>query len=359
MKKTLFLHVGHYKTGSSALQQYCSQNAAALAEAGLLYPATARPVRNRTNHGHLSLSIARDHGFIPPPWYGEDIATDEAYENLYAEVDAAPQTRVLVSSEEFVQLALRKDADAALADLARRLDRYDVKIVLYVREPMSLLKSWFNQVNKGPAPTRSFPSFASAVNPMFLAQSGIWQNYASAFGKDNMITIAYGNGVQSHVAGFLAAAGVHDLPVPETSELVNEAQPLSALEARRIAKAGENRDRLTFSDIKDITRYRMRVKKLSDSFDKVMKQIGLPLRSNLSAINIFSHYASLLESLPANTPRNQQEADNLRDMALKIEATDMALAYELMRCAHSIRPSGAFINRKLAEYSDSFEIKTE
>lgn len=328
-------------------------HAGALRAQGLLYPATARPIRNRTNHGHLSLSIGRDHGFMPPPWYGENVATDDAYDALYAEVDAAPEQRVLVSSEEFVQLALRANAPAAIADLVNRLSRYDVRILFYVREPMSLLKSWFNQVNKGPVPTRNFPSFFHAVNGQFLAQRGIWQQFADGFGAENVVTLPYGKVGQDHVSCFLEAVGCTAPAVEEDKGLVNEAQPLQVLEARRIAKAGADRLRMTFSEVKDIATYRGRVQKISDEFDALMTQLDLPLRSKLSATAIFEHYATLLASLTKPNQLNQKEADNLRDMALKIEGVDLALAKALMQGAYNIRPTGPLIVRKLSEYSDA------
>lgn len=47
---------------------------------------------------------------------------------------------------------------------------------------------------------------------------------------------------------------------------------------------------------------------------------------------------------------SQKDVDYIRDNALKVENTDPALAYKLMKLAHGARPQGPFIKRKLNQY---------
>lgn len=347
--KTLYLHIGHYKTGSSALQDYCSRHADDLRQQGYLYPATARPKRNPTNHGHLSLSVARQHGFVPPPWYGEDVAADDAYAALAAEIEAAPETKIVISSEEFVQLALRKDPAAAVGDLAKRLSAWDTRIVFYLREPLSLLKSWYNEVNKGPVGTRNFPTFFNGLNQHFLSQKAIWTCFADAFGQDNMITLSYGDVGLTHIEGFLKAIDCPHEP-SEKQPLMNAAQPIETLEKRRLAKAAVDFGAASFSHIKDIGAFHEKAARISRDFDEVAGKAGLAVRSKLTSAAVIAHYARLLAPLLPDGRVNQKEVDNLRDMAFAVEQRDPLLARELMETAHMLRPDGKRIKARLEEY---------
>ncbi len=348
-QKTLYLHIGHYKTGSSAIQAHLSAHAAELADLGWLYPACARPGNNPTNHGQLSLSLAREHGFAPPPWYGEQIGPDEAFAALHAEIAASPLDRVIVSSEEFVQLALCADPAAALRALRLHLAEYDVRVLFYVREPMSLLKSWYNEVNKGPSGTANFPTFARHVKADFLAQKAIADRFGATFGAGAMRLMTYGLVGSAHIAAFLRAADCPAEPPAETP-LVNEAQPIEALELRRLAKARKHgRADPGLSRIGSVAGYLGRFAAISAGYDELAARTGQPQPSRLGASAIVEHYADLLRALPAQQ-HDQREADNLRDLALAAEAQDLAFAHALMAAAAVIRPNGPKIVSKLADY---------
>lgn len=348
--KTLYLHIGHYKTGTSALQEYLSNNAQQLRKQGYLYPAAARPKRNKTNHGHLSLTVARDHGFVPPAWYGEDISADDAYAAFRNEVDRAPEDRIIVSSEEFVQLALLPEPKKALDDLKGRLSGFDVQVVLYVREPLSLLKSWYNQVNKGPVGTRNFPTFFMNLKPQFLAQEAIWRRFAQAFGEENVTVLTYKKTGADHVREFLGALGCAHEPRGSFG-MTNEAQPISTLELRRLAKDRQHSyAEATVTDVEQIGRFVQKAHRVSSLYAKVAARSDVPRPSRLTPVSLVEHYGELLAALGEVVQLNQQEADRMRDLALQAEETDLPLAAALMEVAHAIRPHGAFIAGKVEAY---------
>lgn len=348
--KHIFLHIGHYKTGTSALQDFLSNNASQLRSHGFLYPETSRPKNNPTNHGHLSLSLAREYGFACPAWYREDVSADAAYAELDETLARAPEDRVILSSEEFVQLAMREDPDAAVQDLKRRLDGHRVTILFYIREPLSLLKSWFNEVNKGPVATRTFPTFFMNLNEVFLSQSRIWANYARHFGADNVKVITYKNVGSAHLDEFLSLIGCR-IRAPEHTDLLQQAQSEDLLELSRLAKERHGTlDDYTVTRIGDVARLHRRAERISSNYDEVARSSDLHRVSKLTGEAVIDHYARLLRPLQQTTAFNQKEADNLRDLALRAETVDMGLARALMQAAQMIRPNGAFINRKVSEY---------
>lgn len=353
--KQVFLHIGHYKTGTSAIQHFLSSHADQLRRHGFLYPACSRPRNNRTNHGHLSLSLARDHGFVPPAWYGEEVSSDAAFAELDRTLDAAPEQKVILSSEEFVQLALRDDPDAAVADLRARLAGHRVTVLFYIREPLSLLKSWFNEVNKGPVATRTFPVFFLNMNEKFLAQRHVWKFYARHFGKENLRLVTYKQIGGGHLAEFLSAVGC-DMPAPIEVELKNRAQAEDRLELTRLGKARKGSlDDYTISRVPDVASLFRRARRISDDYEEIAMLSDAPQPSRLTAAAVIDHYARLLEPLRAAGSLNQKEADNLRDLALRVEGRDIALARALMQAAQTIRPDGPLINRKLSEYAARLE----
>ena len=348
--KQIFLHIGHYKTGSSALQKYLSDASGELRQKGFLYPECCRPGNNPTNHGHLSLSLAREHGFHPPAWYQADMTSDAAFAELNKTLRSASEDKIILSSEEFMQLALRDDPDAAVGHLKEHLSGHDVRIVQYLREPFALLKSWFNEVNKGPVATRTFPVFFMNLNEHFLAQGQIWECFAKHFGAENIQLITYGKSGAAHLSGFLSAIGC-DLTPSEDSEPVQVAQPEHLLELSRLAKERHgSRDDYTITRIRDGEAIDRRARTISESYREIARRSDAMQDSLLTGEAVIDYYARLLMPLQKTKVANPKEAENLRDMALKVEKKNVGLARALMEAAQTIRPDGTFINKKVSQY---------
>ena len=348
--KTLYLHIGHYKTGTSAIQKYLSENADDLAKHDYYYPPTARPRSNPTTHGDLSLTIASKHGFQPPAWYKERKDLDEVYAEFLADCRAAPQQNIVASSEEFFQLALRNSSETALEDLRDRLVEFDVRIVLFIREPFALLKSWFGEVNKGPFGTRPFPVFFKNLESNFLSQNLVYRRFAAVFGAEKMIVKSYKHYGLDHIRDFLSA--IHFSPLPEGDEWrVNEGQDIRFLEMARLAKQRNcTYEEATLSKVGDMKKLEAKVEEINSDFAAVSQLSDMPQTSELSLENVFGHYRDLIAPLVEIKGINNEEASVLRDAAIKVEASNLKLARILMETALLIRPGGSFIRDKVKAY---------
>lgn len=348
--KTIFIHIGHYKTGTSAIQKYCAEHADDLAQGGLYYPKAGR-AGNGTNHAALSLSLAAQHGFGPPPWYKGPRKPDEVYANFRTEIDTCGQSRILASSEEFFQLALSDNPENAIGDLKNRLSGYQVRIVLYIREPMALLKSWYNEVNKGPAGTPPFPAFFRRLDANFLSQLSVYRQFAAVFGSANMIVRSYKHTGMDHIRDFLSAVDHSNLPQGGEDLRVNQAQDLAVLELTRLAKRRAHDPKapgLTrFGTVAELGK---RITRINADFAKISALSDVALHSELTLFNLFSHLQPLLEPLVRQNCIDSEEALILRDAALGIEDSDPDLALLLMRMAAMIRPRGEYIRKKLKDY---------
>lgn len=350
--KKLYLHIGHYKTGTSAVQKYCSEHAEDLQVHGYFYPPTSRPSNNPTNHGELSLTLAAKHGFIPPPWYSTDKTNiEDIYSAFIESAQSAEQDTILISSEEFLQLALRENSKAAIEELRDRLSSFDVTVLLYIREPMALLKSWYNELNKGAHGTRNFTVFFRSLNSDFLGQYSVYQKFSDTFGPDHVIVKTYKDTGRAHIQEFFRDIGCDLVPSEDGDQRIQEAQDISALElARLLKRRAQNTDNNTLSEFKSVEELERRVAMINEDFAQVSAVSDAPVDSGLSLFSIFSHLQSLIQPLVAHKCINPKEAEILRDAALKVEKYDLELAALLMGIAKLIRPEGPFINRKLQEY---------
>lgn len=356
--KELYIHIGHYKTGTSAIQKYCSDHAEDLAKHGVFYPPTSRPSNNPTNHGDLSLMLAAKHGFTPPLWYGaEKKDIEEVYRAFFKSAQSAKQGKILVSSEEFLQLALRDNSEIAIEELRARVSAFDVKILFYVREPMALLKSWYNEVNKGSHGTRNFIVFFRMLNINFLAQYFVYQKFADVFGADKIMVHTYKDTGSAHIQSFFQGIGCDLVPSEKGNKTINKAQDLSVLELARLAKRRDHDlEEATLSEFKSLKGLGRKIDTINEAFAQVSSVADVAHESQLSLYNIFSHLKDLIEPLIPHKCINPKEAEVLRDAALEAEKFDLELAKLLMGMAKMIRPNGPYILRKLEEYEERLSL---
>lgn len=115
-----FLHVGTHKTGTTAIQRWCSDHAAALAALGYRYP-RAGQWSQAPGHHDLAIELSQP----------ERVPVKQV-DALFEEVGDDPG-HLILSSEVFTSAAV--DAWPAFEGFVRRLRSrgFDVTIVLYVR----------------------------------------------------------------------------------------------------------------------------------------------------------------------------------------------------------------------------------
>ena len=311
--KTVYLHIGHYKTGTTAFQSYCADNAAGLARRGLLYPKTGRLACAPTSHAGLSIPLAADHGFRPPRWFASDAAATPTFEALHDEIAQTPQRKALISSEEFIQFALRSDPEAALHDLRAHLDRYRVRVIFMVREPLALLQSWFAQVSRGAVQPKTFLDFAAGLSPDFLSQDPIRARFAEAFGAGNMRVLRYRGVGPWMKRRMLWSTGT--VPYSRVTRPVANVTPsLEHLETQRLTKnkaEASGKPGLTQASLSDL-------EATLDRVNRDYRRLASHLRvtpSALSLCTVVEHYRNLIEPAARHVPLDPREAEAMRMFA--------------------------------------------
>lgn len=129
----IILHIGVYKTGTTAVQSFLSRNRAVLAERGVLYPE----------------SFTKFDAHHPLPWalgvghQAKDLSVrpDEVVGAILQEADSAGADTIILSSEEFINL----EAAERLPKLKRLFDGHAIEILIYLRRQDSLLLSTYGQ----------------------------------------------------------------------------------------------------------------------------------------------------------------------------------------------------------------------
>ena len=141
----LILHIGHFKTGTTALQVFCASNAAQLARQGLRYASTHL---RHAKHSPLAFALLQEAG-ATALMHGYDQPTPAAqmWAALFDEVRDNGRT-TLISTEEFARLAMYPAAVDALRGIVATAPDIRFRVIAYLRPPQSHLRSWYNQLVK-------------------------------------------------------------------------------------------------------------------------------------------------------------------------------------------------------------------
>lgn len=176
MARTLILHVGTYKTGTTALQYFLYRNRDLLSEIGLYRPDTGA-VDSEANWGHHDLAQRLT-----------TKATRDLWQALVAEChDKAPRkAQVVVSSELFSHIRQAKGFQV-IRHLVRN---WDVRVVVYLRRQDQYLESLYNHHVKAVGECRPIGEFTDLVRGR-LDYLTFLNALSEVFGADNLIVRPY------------------------------------------------------------------------------------------------------------------------------------------------------------------------
>lgn len=230
MTKTLILHIGHYKTGTTALQVFCAQNEAALARRGIVY---AQTERHLAKHSGLAFALLRAggartlmHGYrrASPP--------EAVWAPLLDEVRAAPAPAVLASSEEFMRLAQFPQAVAALRAILAGAPDIRLRVVAWLRPIQPHLRSWYNQLVKmGQCEVGFQTAVCTLIEPVHHDYALALAPWAELAGPGGLSLRPYGDALRQGdrlYADFCAALGIR----PPTWPKLPESDPNPRLDDR-------------------------------------------------------------------------------------------------------------------------------
>jgi hypothetical protein len=202
----ILLHIGINKTGSSSIQFACQNNKDVLASAGILYPNIG--MEYSAHHG-LAFDIQKKGSRESNPSDNRGELSTNWLEEL--EVEARDYDWVVLSSEAFHSQGNPKK-------VAEKLSGHNVKVLIYVREHFSYLRSWYQQVVQSNNITCSLREFAGLVD---AAQSSVIDQWAEAFGEDQIISRIFDKKFLSDgniISDFFTSTPLPDIDITQFSK---------------------------------------------------------------------------------------------------------------------------------------------
>lgn len=212
--RTLVLHLGVHKTGSSAIQHALASYEARLAAAGILYPRAGRPRIRSVRFGQhaLAWAVLRRNGADP-----------SIYDELASEIRTSGAQTVVISTEEFDRF--RAYEIARLRDVVTPLfDR--VRIVAYLRRQSDVIQGLYGTdivYNRVVTPIEAYVATLD-VQLDYEALEADWSRLADGA---ELILRPYEDAVRRGdglLADFLSAAG---LPADALADRPRERQNVS------------------------------------------------------------------------------------------------------------------------------------
>lgn len=196
--RTLFVHAGAGKTGTSALQHFLSRNQAWLADQGISYPTGPGGPDAQTG-------ISSGNG----GWLADFVMTGKGKDDFLGQVLQAPGDTILISSEMLAH-ADRTSIDIACGELASV--GVEMRMFYLVRNPDDWYLSAFQQQVKRHGYSGSYQEFCGSYPLEFVPAITA---YESALGRSAVQVLSYEAGRADIVSYVLRnALGVH-APLPE------------------------------------------------------------------------------------------------------------------------------------------------
>lgn len=187
--RTVIIHAGPPKTGTTTIQSFMFRASTALSQAGILYANAGRLMAGQTLRVRRPTGWMQKHGpgtghhLLPWTLLDEvaDLGADECWAALIDEFRIAQESVAVVSSEAFSRLD-RTRVDAVRGYLAE----FNVLVVAYVRSPFSRMLSDYTQRVKSGRYHRSFGDFVAAERELLENYDGFLETWGEVFGSEQI-----------------------------------------------------------------------------------------------------------------------------------------------------------------------------
>lgn len=272
---TMIIHAGNFKTGSTSIQHFFFHN-----ETNFRYP----KINNKKSFYHCQLTLEYIRN-SPSDWDKNKVI------KKYINYINSSEQNVLISAENLVRLKSYKNGKKALSHLIENTHKFNHKIVFYYREPLSFLKSWYNQQNKQALngnSTRNFLTFFKNIEESFLSQYDVYEFFIDILGSENVVPLEFGDKKgDEHLNFFIKTINANKKA--ENYLHVNSGIPKNKIELVRLSKFNGDITRATFSDF-DLTTTIKKISRINNLYEKFGK-------SNLSLYSLLISHWELTSQL--------------------------------------------------------------
>lgn len=245
MKRTIYLHVGMPKTGTTAIQYFLATNRESLKLQGYSYPALMSDIdvdsfgnklRCYQNYigQYFSSSVEAKTVDVEDSDKARSLRAKSLMDELFKELDESEEENIILSSESIsafpqIRSKLNSSIESSLSlddlreqiclEIKESFSDYDVKIVFYTRSPLAFLRSFFLQWSKVHWLDMDFVEYAETEYSVDCrAQEKI---YRKVFGESNVHARSYDEKKTSLVDDFCKCVGIENAGLIEKEGLVN------------------------------------------------------------------------------------------------------------------------------------------
>jgi hypothetical protein len=193
MKKTIYIHMGPIKTGSTAIQYFLSSNENILLKNGFHYVKTLR--WNDQSHSPLVWILYHKYSKHNPNKYSNYyvMQQDTLLQTLSDEINYTHHKHYIISSENIFYLN-----SEAIDDLIEILGNHEIQLIAYIRDVRSQSISLASQVIKNKeddvVDDRLSNIYNTHISFFYRHYPSCFDLWASKIGKINLIFRKYGNG---------------------------------------------------------------------------------------------------------------------------------------------------------------------
>lgn len=175
--RTIYLHIGRGKTGTTTIQKFLATNHNRLIDSGIHYLHS-----DDLGQGHGHQNFAKSFIDHLPDYMVPAVDPNKVRMQIFEEIRQSQSNSIIISSENFPLANIEKVRDYFL-DLP---GSFTIKIVLFARSQDELAESEYNQFVKLKSETRTLYQYAreSLKGCNFLEVADDW---AKHFGKENII----------------------------------------------------------------------------------------------------------------------------------------------------------------------------
>ncbi len=197
MRKTIYLHIGHYKTGTTALQVFLNSNRDALQNLGKLWSKGVDypdQFSHFAKHSQMAFSIYREAGMTRLMYgYSDETPAKERWNSFFDYVRKSKCPSILISSEEFMRMGANPKAAQLLQDIVSPVrNEFNFKIIAYLRHPDAHLRSWYNQLVKLKQPVPDFNrTVCEVMEPIHYDYNLALKPWKNIFGEKSLIVRPY------------------------------------------------------------------------------------------------------------------------------------------------------------------------
>jgi hypothetical protein len=192
VKKTIYLHIGTFKTGTASIQQYLFSNFRAFEDAGFFVPKG-----KLIGHHELPISLVKEFTKFRASWPEFSGDRKAIWDDLIAQIEKTKCNKIIISSENFCDIVNEhaRDYSEEMGQVIKSyFSPYQVKVIVYLRNIDDYTKSMHNESIKVSSNTLSYPEVLNAYfkhRSIHVHPSIYLDYYAKIFGKENIIVKKY------------------------------------------------------------------------------------------------------------------------------------------------------------------------